>query len=190
MKEGIYCQTLNARIANDLHEMAFRCEGVLLSYSWVRVARVVLLATVLLPAITSCGVKKNVSVRTRKLLGGDIQFRARVAPNANQNNPVALEFLLVYDDKLLETLEKTNAKDWFMNRDQFHQDYPKGFDSWYWEWIPGQKVKDEKMPLKPNAKAALLFANYLVPGDNRAKLDPYKSVTVNLGERAFTVTQE
>src|SRR5205814_9416587 len=138
LKDSIYCQTLNARIVNDLHEMAFRCEGVLLSYSWVRVARLVLLAMVLLPAFTSCGVKKNVSVRTRKLLGADIEFRAHVCPNANQNNPVALEFLLVYDDKLFEMLEKTNARVWFMNRDQFHQDYPKGFDSWYWEWSRGE----------------------------------------------------
>jgi type VI secretion system protein len=190
LKEGIYFERFKVRIAKDLHEMAFRREGVLLSYSSKRAARFALLAGILLLGITSCGVKKNVTVRTRKLFGAEIEFHAHVAPNANLNNPVAVEMLLVYDDKLLDKLTKTNAKDWFMNRDQFRQDNPKGFDSWYWEWIPGQQVKDQKLPLKPSAKAALVFANYLVPGDNRAKLDPYKSVTVNLGERAFTATQE
>ena len=170
--------------------MVFRRGGVLLSNSSIRAVWFALLATVLLLGAASCGVKRDVEVRTRKLFGREIEFHAHVAPNANMNNPVAVEMLLVYDEKLVETLSKTNAKDWFMNRDQFKQDNPKGFDSWYWEWIPGQKVKDTKLPLKPSAKAAMVFANYLVPGDNRAKLDPYKSVTVNLGERAFTATQE
>ena len=160
----------------------------MLSYTWARAARLLFLATVVLLGTDAC-IKKSIT-RTRKLFGGDIELQTHVAPNANMNNPVAVEFLLVYDEKLLATLTKTNAKDWFMNRDQFRQDNPKGFDSWYWEWIPGQKVKDEKLPLKPSAKAALVFANYIVPGDNRAKLDPYKSVTINLGEKAFTATQD
>ena len=169
--------------------MTFRREGVLRSYNSKRAARFAFLAGLLLLGEASCGVKKNVTERTRKLFGADVEFHAHVAPNANLNNPVAVEFLFVYDEKLAETLAKTNAKDWFMNRDQLRQDNPKAFDSWYWEWIPGQIVKDEKLPLKPKAKAAFVFANYLVPGDNRAKLDPYKDVTVNLGERAFTATQ-
>jgi type VI secretion system protein len=149
----------------------------------------VFLATVVLLGMSSCGIKKDIT-RTRKLFGADIELQAHVAANANMNNPVAVEFLLVYDKKLLDTLTKTNAKDWFMNREQFRQDNPKGFDSWYWEWIPGQKVKDSRLPLKPSAKAALVFANYIVPGDNRAKLDPTKSVTIDLGEKAFTATQD
>ena len=108
---------------------------------------------------------------------------------ANMNNPVPVEYVLVYDDALLETLVKTTAKDWFMNRNQFRQDFPEGFESWYWEWVPGQLVEQQKLPLKPKAAAALVFANYVVPGDNRARLDPYKDVTVNLGDRNFTVTQ-
>lgn len=153
-----------------------------------RAGRFVFLATVLLLVAASCAVRKNIE-RTRKLFGGDIELHVHVAPNANTNNPVAVEFLLVYDQKLVDMLSKTAAKDWFMNRDQFKQDFPKGFDSWYWEWIPGQ-MKDMKLPLRPSAKAAFVFANYIVPGDNRAKLDPFKNVTVNLGERAFTATQE
>ena len=162
----------------------------MLSYTWIRSARFVFLSTVLLLGAGSCAIKKDVSTHTRKLFGKGIELHAHVAPNANLNNPVAVEFLLVYDEKLLTALTKTAAKDWFTNRSQFRQDNPKGFDSWYWEWIPGQKVKDQKLPLKPSAKGAVVFANYIVPGDNRAKLDPYKSATINLGERAFTVTQE
>ena len=145
---------------------------------------------ILLPGVASCGVKKSITTRTRALFGAELGLRARVAPNANMNNPIAVEFLLVYDEMLLNTLVKTTAKDWFLNRAQFRQDFPKGFDSWYWEWVPGQDVMEQKLPLKPSANAALVFANYVVAGDNRARLDPYKSVTINLGERNFTTTQE
>jgi type VI secretion system protein len=154
----------------------------------IRAGRFVFLAVLFL-GTGSCAVRKNVE-RTRKLFGGSVDLHTHVAANANLNNPVAVEFLFVYDQKLLDMLTKTAAKDWFMNREQFRVDNPKGFDSWYWEWIPGQMVKEQKLPLKPSAKAALVFANYLVPGDNRAKLNPYKNVTINLAERAFTATQE
>jgi type VI secretion system protein len=149
----------------------------------------VFLTTVVLLAANSCGVKSSVT-RTRRLFGGEYTLQVRIAPNANMNNPVAVEYLIVHDEKLLETLAKTNAKDWFTNRGQFRQDNPKGFDSWYWEWIPGQQVMDERIPLKPSAKGAFVFANYVVAGDNRAKVDPNKNVIINLGERAFTATQD
>ena len=161
-----------------------------MSYSSKRAAQFALVAAILLLGLASCGVKKDVTVRTRKLFGAELDFHAHVAPNANMNNPVAVEVILVYDKKLADTLEKTNAKDWFMNRDQFKRDHAKDFDSWYWEWIPGQKVKDSRLPLKAKTKVTLVFANYLVPGDNRAKVDPYHNITINLGEREFTATQE
>jgi type VI secretion system protein len=149
----------------------------------------VFLTTVVLLVVNSCGVKSNVT-RTRRLFGGEYTVQVRIAPNANINSPVAVEYLIIYDEKLLETLAKTSAKDWFTNRDQFRQDNPKGFDSWYWEWIPGQQVMDERIPLKPSAKGSFVFANYVVAGDNRAKVDPNKNVIINLGERAFTATQD
>ena len=162
----------------------------MLSYTFVRAARFALLVTVLLPCIASCGVKRSVTTRTRALFGGDVILRTRITPMANMNNPVAFEYVLVYDDALLETLVKTTAKDWFLMRDQIRQDFPEGFESWYWEWVPGQSVADQTLPLKAKASAALVFANYVVPGDNRARLDPHKSVTINLGDRNFTATQE
>jgi type VI secretion system protein len=153
------------------------------------VARLAFLATVVLLSTSSCVIKKGIT-GTKGLLGGEFTLKVRVAPNANMNNPVAVEFLTVYDEKLVETLAKTPAKDWFMNRAQFRQDNLKGFDSWYWEWIPGQQVKEQRMPLKSGAKANFVFANYITPGDNRAKLDPNKSVTITLNEKAFTATPE
>jgi type VI secretion system protein len=150
----------------------------------------VFLTTVVLLIASSCGIKRSITTKTRGLFSGDYALKVRVAPNANMNNPVAVEFVIVYDEKLMETLAKTAAKDWFMNRAQFRQDNQKGFDSWYWEWIPGQQVKDEPIPLKSGAKANFVFANYVTPGDNRAKTDPNKNVTITLSEKSFTATPD
>jgi len=149
----------------------------------------VVLTTAVLLGANSCGLKSNIT-RTKRLFGGEFLVQAQVAPNANMNTPVAVEFLIVYDDKLMETLAKTNAKDWFTNRKQFRQDNLKDYESWYWEWVPGQQTKDERIPMKPGAKGAFVFANYAVAGDNRAKLEPNRSVTITLNERAFTATQD
>lgn len=147
-------------------------------------------AAVLLLGVGSCGIKRQITTRTRALFGGEVELRVRVAPNANLNNPIAVEVLLVYDDVLLEMLAATNANMWFMNRSQFRQDYPEGFDAWYWEWVPGQEVLPEKLPLKAKAKAILVFANYVVGGDHRARLDSVKSATLVFGERSFAATQD
>ncbi len=144
-----------------------------------------LAATFLLFTLASCGIK----TRVRALFGGDIQVRTNIAANANMNNPIAVEFVLVYEEELLNTLVKTTSKDWFLNREQIRKDFPEGFRSWYWEWTPGQDVDNQKLPLVPKAKAALLFANY-VAGESRIRLDPHKSVVIDLGERAITATQE
>jgi type VI secretion system protein len=130
--------------------------------------------------------------RTRAFFGAKIQMSVAVSPGANLNNPVAVEMLLVYDDKLLETLLKTPAREWFDKREQFRQDNPEGtgFDSWRWEWVPGQTVAPQTLPLRANAKAGLVFANYVSAGDHRARIDGKKSFTVSLGDRTFTVTEK
>jgi type VI secretion system protein len=51
--------------------------------------------------------------------------RVEVSPHANNNNPVALDLVLVKDKKLLRELMKISAKDWFEKRSQYRLDYPK-----------------------------------------------------------------
>ncbi len=137
---------------------------------------------------TSCGYW----TRAKALLGAKVHMGVEIAPAANQNNPVAVELLLVYDDKLLATLLKMPAKEWFEKRDQFKQDNPpgKGFDSWHWEWVPGQLVPPQTLPLKAKVKAGVVFANYASPGEFRARINGKKSFVVHLGDHSLTVTEK
>ena len=115
--------------------------------------------------------------------------KVNVSSQANNNNPVALDLVLVKDKKLLQELMKISAKEWFEKRSQFLLDYPKetGLSFGSWEWVPGQVVRIEPMPLKSKFAGGIIFANYFSPGTHRALIDPRKSVVVNLGAEDITV---
>lgn len=137
----------------------------------------------------SCGLPGQVAVRTRALAGGKLDVTVTADKLANQNNPVAVSLLLVYDNQLLQELQSMPASQWFEKQSQIRENYPgkTGFESWYWEWVPDQKVPAQELPLRANAKAGIVFANYLTPGEHRAVFKPTQSVQINLQKEGFKV---
>lgn len=152
---------------------------------WARTASALLVVCLAASILAGCGL----GVRTRALAGGKVRVQVFVAQNANQNNPVAVDLVMVYDKNLLKELTRMSAKDWFERRDQIKRDYTEGqgLDAWEWEWVPGQSVPAQALPLKPAAIGALVFANYFTPGVHRGRFDPHESIAVNLLETSFTV---
>jgi type VI secretion system protein len=118
-------------------------------------------------------------------------MRVNVSPQANKDNPVALDLVLVKDKELLKDLMNLSAKEWFENRNQYQLDYPEEIElsSHRWEWVPGQAVYIDPILLKGNLAGGIIFANYFTPGTHSAVIDPRKSVVVNLGAETITVTQ-
>ena len=149
-----------------------------------RCGRVLIL--ILLPGLLqACGI----GTRARAIVGDQMRVQVQVADTANQQSPVALDLVLVYDKQLFKELLQLSAADWFNKREQFRRDYPagQGFDAWGWEWVPGQNVPLQKLPLKPKAKGGVIFVNYFSPGEHRARIQPNKSINVELGETDFAV---
>jgi len=143
------------------------------------------LSLFVLGSLFSCGI----GVRTRAVLGKKIHVKVDISENANNNSPIALDVLLVYDEALLAELIKMPSKEWFEKREQIKRDYPEGtgLDYWGWEWVPGQKVPVQSLPLKPKAKGGIIFANYFCPGEHRFSIDPFKDFIIRLQEESFTV---
>ncbi|HYG10783.1 MAG TPA: hypothetical protein VD835_12605 [Pyrinomonadaceae bacterium] len=139
------------------------------------------LCVVLLP--TACVPK--VIRSTSKLM-----VQVDVSPRANNNNPVALDLILVKDKKLFKELMKISAAEWFEKRSQYRLDYPKetGLSAGSWEWVPGQVVQIDPITFKEKFAGGLVFANYFTPGTHRAVIDPGKPVVIKLGAEEMSVT--
>src|SRR5215813_6208317 len=91
-----------------------------------------------------------------------LDVKVHVSSKANNNNPVAVDLVLVKDKKLLKELMKMSASDWFEKRHQVELDYPKetALAAGRWEWVPGQQVKLDSMPVNVDIVGGLIFANY------------------------------
>jgi len=155
----------------------------------------VLLMGMLAMVVTACGsspVTQQPSWLYRNtvaVIGGQVDVTVEIADNANQNSPIAVDLIVVYDEKLMEQLMGMTAGEWFAQRSQIRRDYldGAGFDSWGWEWIPGQKVPVQKLPLKAAAIGGVIFAKFITPGAHRSRINPFNDVTILLREKDFAV---
>jgi type VI secretion system protein len=113
-----------------------------------------------------------------------ICLRTEVVFAANQNQPVAVDVLMVRDKDLIKKLMSMPASDWFEKRAQIMRDYPdpKELVVFHREWVPGQIVPCSSLALKPMPRATILFAHYFGKGDHRARLINGKSAAIHLGE--------
>ena len=118
-----------------------------------------------------------------------LDVKVHVSPKANNNNPVAVDLVLVSDKKLLQELMKMSASEWFEKRNQVALDYPKetGLAAGRWEWVPGQQVQVDRVTVKFEVVGGVVFANYFNAGAHRAPIDPRKGILVTLGEDSLCV---
>ena len=113
-----------------------------------------------------------------------LDLKVHVSPKANNNNPVAVDLVLVSNKKLLQELMKMSASEWFEKRNQVALDYPKetGLAAGRWEWVPGQQVQVDRVTVKYEVVGGVIFANYFNAGPHRAPIDPRKAILLTLGE--------
>jgi type VI secretion system protein len=116
-------------------------------------------------------------------------LRTDITPTANQNQPVAVDVLLVRDKDLVKKLMTLSAAAWFDQRAQVERDYPdpKDLVVIHREWVPGQDIPCSNFTLNPKPRATILFANYFTKGDHRARLINGKSVAIHLGDDDFKI---
>jgi type VI secretion system protein len=118
-----------------------------------------------------------------------LDVKVHVSPAANNNNPVAVDLVLVSDKKLLQELMKMSASEWFEKRHQVALDYPKetGLGAGRWEWVPGQQVKLDRVTVKYEIVGGVVFANYFNAGTHRAPINPRKGILITLGDEDLCV---
>ncbi|WP_296218793.1 type VI secretion protein [Pseudomonas sp. UBA2684] len=107
-----------------------------------------------------------------------------VAPRANNDTPIAVDFIAVKDAELLKLLSGIPAKQWFAEREQYQRDYRALVSVWSLELVPGQFMESTGFPLGGEAAAGLLvFAGYNTPGAHRLRLDEQRKVWLKFESR-------
>ncbi len=78
-----------------------------------------------------------------------------VAPRANDDTPIAVDFIAVNDPDLLKQLSGITASQWFAEREQFQRDYRQLMAVWGLELVPGQFIDRQPFPLEGRRAAGL-----------------------------------
>jgi type VI secretion system protein len=113
----------------------------------------------------------------------------QASPDANQSTAVAVDVLFVRDAELLQTLQALPAAKWFATREELQRTWPDGLRVHSVELVPGQSLRlNEALLGSPRVSGVLIFADYLAPGEHRARLpEDFTGATVLLGPRGFTL---
>jgi type VI secretion system protein len=121
-------------------------------------------------------------------LGSDLVVHVTVDSSANQNSAVALDVVNIENKKVADSILTMSSSDWFKKKLDLQRTYPKDLVVSSWEWVPGQVVGSVKIRNSRSAKAVVLFASYLTPGEHRAVLPGHGTVSVNLLEKDFALS--
>jgi len=115
--------------------------------------------------------------------------------DSNGSSPTAVDVVFVYESGVIDVLQAATAADWFSRRHQFLRDFPEGLAVKSWEVVPDSvlpiwEVTDE---FKENQTGdlvvtAFVFADYLSPGDHRARLESRIGTRINLARDDFTLS--
>jgi type VI secretion system protein len=107
-----------------------------------------------------------------------------VAERANDDTPIAVDFVAVYDPDLLKLLSEIPARQWFAEQEQYERDYRKLFSVWRLELVPGQFRDVRDFPFAGHQAAGLLvFAGYNTPGAHRLRLNESGRVWLRFDSR-------
>jgi len=114
-----------------------------------------------------------------------------VAPRANDDTPIAVDFIAVNDPDLLKQLSGITARQWFTERDQYQRDYRQLMTVWGLELVPGQFIDKQPFPLGGERAAGLLvFASYNTPGAHRLRLDDQSKAWLKFDSREMTLVSD
>jgi type VI secretion system protein len=132
--------------------------------------------------LASCSTGRKV----RSAFGGQLPIDVTVADAANDNSPIAVDILVVYDARLVDKLVEMPASEWFSKKQQFIADHPRVVLQ-SWEWVPGQRIEPFKVRYGSGARNVVLFADYRTEGPHRKVIGAPKPIRIVLGERDVTV---
>jgi type VI secretion system protein len=149
----------------------------------VKFCKILLAGVVLLVLCATC----SAAGKVRSAFGGQLPLRVTVEPGANDDSAIAVDFVVVYDQKLLDEISKVSAAEWFSKKTRFLADHPQELAVEGREWVPGQPVAPLSLPYRIGARKVVIFADYHSAGEHRAIVLPQQPSIITLGETDLKV---
>jgi type VI secretion system protein len=102
---------------------------------------------------------------------------------------MTLVLVFVRDQATLDKLLTLPAAKWFASKEELQKTYPNTMTVRSWELVPQQVLQLSEEALgSPRVAGMVIFADYLSPGDHRARLPlTREAFLVNLDSRSFSV---
>ena len=127
----------------------------------------------LLWQLAGCALPGFLTFKGTKLGWSEVTLSA--APGANQNSPIAVDVVLVFEDDMLERLVELPATKWFGVRADLRKTFPKSLSYRTWELVPGQTIQllGESFG-SPRVVGVLVYADYATPGAHRLRVETLK----------------
>jgi type VI secretion system protein len=108
---------------------------------------------------------------------------------SNNGSPVAVDLVLILDQKPLLRLGSLRASEWFNNRLDLQRQYPNQLKVTSWEIVPGQVIAPQTvMGDQGKLVGVLVFADY--PGERSFRTDASNmpTVRVHLSKTDFSIS--
>jgi type VI secretion system protein len=149
-------------------------------------------AALVVASLASCSTLSNLA-KVVVPSGGRLEWDGLTvvaSPDANLNTPVALDIVQVRDDAMLAVISAMPASKWFASRADMAKTFPDGLSIQSLEVPPGMTIKLGANAFAPVRQiGAFVFADYLTPGEHRAKVDQlHGDIVVRLDARSFSVS--
>lgn len=134
-------------------------------------------------------VKKGMNFERSKVWIEKISFRAD--DNMNDQSPVTVNVVVVYDAALLAEVVKLDAQAYFQKADQLKVDNNGKMDVFSFDIMRGQRLLDQPISLsRMSGEGAVVFARYASPGPHRALLNDESAVVVELNKDDFKIVPQ
>lgn len=111
--------------------------------------------------------------------------------DVNGGYPVALDLVVITDQKVFDALSVLRASEWFAGKTDYMRQHQKVLQVMSWEVVPKQEMTNISMPAFDGSTVGILvFADYLGDRSYRAIVKDQKNVAILLKNNDFEVVPQ
>ncbi len=151
-----------------------------------------MIMAVLMTVLSGCAQNPGVKNHFWEKKNNLESFRIFCSRDANNDTPVALDLVFIYNDLLTGELLKMDADSWFKTKSDFSLKFRNGFDVMSYEVVPLSETDTVTLPGKHRkALSIIMFTKYLTKaGSTPADMTVYKKPLIRLEKDNYIIVEE